>query len=351
MDSLRSTEFAAETTYLNTASCGLGPARSTAAVREALDGWSRGDLSSFDPAVTASREAFARIAGVPAERVAIGSAVSAHVGLIASGLPEGAEVLVVEGDFSSLVNPFAVRKDLKLRAVPLERVAEEIRPGTALVAVSSVQSADGRVADLAAVRAAASAHGTRTLVDATQSLGWLPLDAGEFDYVVCGAFKWLMCPRGASFLVVGESAAAELTPVFAGWSAGEVPEMSSYGTIAELASSARRFDLSPAYLSYVGAAPSLALVEEIGVEAIGAHDLALAERFRTGLAELGHEPISTGGSPIVATAGLGHLAPALSREGIQLAARAGNLRAAFHLYNSAADVDHLLEAMASVLRN
>jgi selenocysteine lyase/cysteine desulfurase len=342
---LAEAEFAPRTTYLNTAFIGLGPARAVAAVQRAAQAWPAGDCSHHAPAVTAARASFARIAGVPPDRVATGVSVSVHTGLIASGLPSGAEVLVAEGDFSSLVNPFAVRADLKLRTAPLERMAEEIGPATALVAVSSVQSADGRIADLDAIRAAAAAYGTRTLVDATQSAGWLPLRAGDFDYVVCAAFKWLLCPQGVCFLAIGESASAELPPVFAGWLAGEEPWDSCYGTIAQLASSARRFDHSPAYFCYIGAAASLALIEETGVDRIHAHNLALADRFTAGLAELGYEPVRAGGSAIVSVPGLAAAAERLERAAIQTAARAGNLRVSFHLYNSTQDVDRILNAL------
>ncbi|WP_269853693.1 aminotransferase class V-fold PLP-dependent enzyme [Streptomyces sp. RPT161] len=345
LTSLAEAEFAPRTTYLNTASSGLGPARAAEAVQRAARAWPTGDFSDYDPAVAASRAAFARIAGVPPERVAEGASVSVYAGLIAAGLPSGAEVLVAEGDFSSLVNPFAVRADLKLHTAPLERMAEEIGPGTALVAVSSVQSADGRLADLDAIRTAAAAHGARTLVDATQSAGWLPLRAGDFDYVVCAGFKWLLAPRGVCFLAIGESAAAELPPAFAGWLAGEEPWESCYGPIAQLATSARRFDHSPAYLCYIGAAASLALIEETGVETIHAHNLALADRFTVGLAELGYQAVGTGGSAIVSVPGLGAAAERLERAGIQVSARAGNLRASFHLYNSAQDVDRILDAL------
>ena len=346
MESLWSTEFTSRTTYLNSATCGLTPARTAAAMHRAIDEWRLGDYSSQEPAAEQARESFARLTGVSADRVALGSAVSVHAGLIAAGLPSGAEVLVADGDFSSLVNPFVVRQDLKLRSVPLERIADEIRPDTALVAISLVQSADGRVADVTAIRAAAARHGARTLMDATQAVGWLPVNAGDFDYVICGAFKWLMCPRGVSFLTVTEAAAAELPPIFAGWSAGEDPWLSTYGPIAHLATSARRFDASPAYVPYIGAVASLALVEETGIPTIAAHDRALAERFTTGLAELGHEPIPTGGTPIVSVPGLGTMAAELEQAGITVSNRAGNLRAAFHLYNSSADVDRLLEALA-----
>lgn len=232
-----------------------------------------------------------------------------------------------------------------MRYVPLDGMAEAVRPTTSLVALSSVQSADGRLADLDAVRAAAAAHGARVLLDATQSAGWLPLDAGAYDYTVTGGFKFLLCPRGTSFLTVTEEAQEILPPLFASWVAGEDRWNSTYGPIGRLAGTARRFDEAPAFLAYHGAEHSLALLAEIGIDAVHAHNTALAARFRTGLAGIGHEPVP-GRTAIVAVPGLGGREPALARAGITVSARAGNLRAAFHLYNTQADVDRALEVLA-----
>ncbi|MDI3387426.1 aminotransferase class V-fold PLP-dependent enzyme [Streptomyces sp. B-S-A8] len=345
MESLLGAAFAPQTTYLNTASSGLLPADGVRAVQDAVAAIAAGRAGDMFADVEAARAAFARIVGVPATRVAAGDSVAVYTGLIAASLPPGAEVLVPEGDFSSLVNPFHVRGDLKVRTVPLDGLAEAVRPGTALVAFSLAQSADGRIADLDAVRAAARAHGARTLVDVSQSAGWLPYDASGDDFTVAVAFKWLLCPRGVTFLVVPEDFGS-LTPVLAGWVAGEEPWDSCYGPVRELAHSARRFDVSPSLLSYVGARHGLDLVERIGVAAVHAHDTALADRFRAGLARLGHRPVDAPGSAIVSVPGLGFRQPELSRAGIEVSDRAGSLRAAFHLYNSGADVDRLLAALA-----
>ncbi|PJE98393.1 aminotransferase [Streptomyces carminius] len=343
--SLLDGEFAPRTTYLNTASHGLLPARAAdalrAAVQETVDG--RADMVRWFELIERARARFARIAGVAPGRVALGSAVAPQVALVAGALPPGAEVLVADGDFSSLVNPFAVRADLKLRIAPLTELPDAVRPGTALVAVSAAQSADGRIADLAALASAAREHGARTLVDTTQATGWLPLDHGDFDYTVCGAYKWLLTPRGVSFLTVPEDGGG-LVPVQAGWIAGEKPWDSCYGPVEELAASARRFDTGPPFLPYLAAERSLSLIEELGPEAIGAHDRALAGRFRAGLEELGHRPVP-GDSAIVAVPGLDGAAEALEEADVAVSVRAGNLRAAFHLYNTEADVDRLLEVL------
>ncbi|MFD3455748.1 aminotransferase class V-fold PLP-dependent enzyme [Streptomyces sp. NPDC058691] len=337
-------------TYLNTASAGVGPRRAADVLRTAVAAWSDGsdDWVRNELVLNTTRAAYARLTGVAADRVAVGSSVTTHVGMIAAGLPAGAEVVLAEGDFSSLVNPFASRPDLTLRTVPLEGLADAVRPTTALAAVSAVQSADGRVADLAAVREAADRHGARMLVDATQAVGWLPLATGAFDYVVCGGYKWLLAPRGVSFLTVREGAEDGLSPCFAGWYAAEDPWDDCYGPVARLARSARRFDVLPPFLPYLAGSASLGLIEEVGVEAIGAHDIALAERFRAGLKELGHKAVPPGAhdSAIVAVPGLGDAAERLAAAGIRVSVRAGNLRAAFHLYNTEADVDLLLSVLA-----
>jgi selenocysteine lyase/cysteine desulfurase len=341
-------EFAPRTTYLNTAVNGLLPRRSVRAVTalaEELGEGRAGGPGDFS-AVTAARQSFARLAGVDEGRVAVGGAVSALVGLVAASLPPGAEVLSPEREFTSLVTPFSVRGDLKLRYVPLDGLAEAVRPGTALVAFSSVQSADGRIADLAAVRAAAAAHGARTLLDASQSAGWLPLAAGDWDFTVTAGYKFLLCPRGASFLTVTEEAQETLPALYAGTVSAERPwqDDTMYGPITELARTARRYDEFPAYLAYHGAQQSLALVEEIGIEAVHAHDTALAARFRAGLRENGLEPVP-GDSATVAVPGLADRAQELIRAGVLVSGRAGNLRLAFHLYNTRADVERALDVL------
>lgn len=342
--SLAEDEFKPSLTHLATASTGLLPLSAARAVHEAVDAAAAGAPPDMFGARDAARASFARLVGVPATRVATGSSVATFTGLIAASLPDGAEVLTAEGDFSSLVNPFHVRPGLTVRTVPLERIAEHVTEATALVAVSAVQSADGRRADLAAVREAARAHGARTLIDASQAAGWDSFDAGAYDYTVAVGFKWLLAPKGTAFLTVPEEPGA-LPPLLAGWVAGDSPFDSCYGPVTGLAPDARRYDESPAPLVWTGARHALAVLERIGTEAIGAHDVALADRFRERLTRAGHAPVPAPGSAIVSVPGLGERAAALGEQGITVSDRAGMLRAAFHLYNTESDVDRLVAAL------
>lgn len=344
-------EFRSDVAYLNTASHGLMPARCVTRVQGAVARMATGDIDmpAYFAVNDGLRAAFARVTGTTADRVALGNAVSVHVGLVAAGLPAGSEVLVAEGEFSSVVNPFAVRDDLRVRQAPLEKLAEAVDGDTALVAVAAVQSADGRVADLAAIREATRAVGARLLVDMTQAVWWLPLPVDSYDYVVCAGYKWLLCPRGTSFLVVSREAqeAGALVPLHAGWSAGEDPWASCYGPVERLAPGARRYEESVSFLPYLGAAASLGLVEELGADAVRAHDLGLADRFRAGVERLGHRPVP-GESAIVAVPGLGRATEALAGAGIRVSQREGNLRVSFHLYNTEAQVDRALDVLEGV---
>ena len=92
-----------------------------------------------------------------------------------------------------------------------------------------------------------------------------------------------MSPRGSAFLALSDQMRDRLRPLNAGWYAGADVHSSYDGPPLRLATDARRFDVSPAWFSWVGTAPVLELVEQIGVEQIRAYDVALADRFRAGL--------------------------------------------------------------------
>lgn len=329
--------------YLDTASLGLPPTATAAALHAAVDAWRRGAARApdYDVALNASRWLFAGVMGVPAEWIAVGSQVSPFAGLLAQSLPERATVLCPEGEFTSVLFPFLVaqRRGLTVRTVPLERLAEAIEPDVDVVAFSAVQSSDGRVAELDAIGEAAASCGALTFVDATQAAGWLPLDAMRFDLVAAGAYKWLLSARGTSFCSVRPERLAQLTPINAGWYAGEDPWQSIYGAPLRLAESARRLDVSPAWLSWVGTRPSLELIANIGVPAIHAHNVELANALRE---RLGMEPSD---SAIVSAPFSGDPSD-LAEKGVRASVRAGRLRVCFHLYNTLEDVERVAGALA-----
>lgn len=337
-------EFSAHGTYLNTATHGLTPHPATRALQEHIHEVATGRFfaGAQDPGIERARAAYARLTGLTPERVAIGTHTSQFTGTVAASLPAGSEVLVAQNEFSSTVHPFSVRSELRVREVPLDRLPDEVRPDTALVAVSAVQSSNGALAPLDDLVTACADHGARTLVDTTQSTGWLPSDDDRFDYVVCSAYKWLLGTRGSAFLSGTTEALSELRPLAANWYSAVDPWNSLYGSAIEHGPEAGRLDLAPVWPAFVSLEHSLALIERVGVRAIHEHDVALADRFR---AEAGLEGK---GSAIVSLAAPQGVDRRLAEAGIAAAVRDGRLRVAFHLYNTEADVDRLLEVLADL---
>ena len=324
--------------YLNTASIGIPSAAVADAVAEATAAWRTGAAQAydFDEPVVRARAGFAALAGVDPARVTIGSAVSPLVGLVAASVPDGTRVLVAEGEFTSVSWPFAVHagRGVTVSECPLDKLGD--RAGEFdLVAVSVVQSADGRIADLDALRAA-QAGGTRIVLDSTQSLGWFDADIAWADAVVGAAYKWLLGPRGAAWMAVAPDLG--LTPLHANWYAGQERWSAVYGLPTDLAPDARALDTSPAWYCHVGAAVALPWLAGLDRAAVHAHCTGLADAFRAGL---GMDPA---GSAIVSIRRDDAL-ERLRAAGVAAASRAGGARLSFHLYNTEADVARALDAL------
>src|SRR5699024_2860425 len=89
--------------------------------------------------------------------------------------------------------------------------------------------------------------------------------------------------RGTAFMTVRPERVDELWPIAAGWYAGSDPWQSIYGTPLRLAESAKRFDVSPVWHSWVTRAPALELLTQVGKHTLHTNALALARRFCDGL--------------------------------------------------------------------
>jgi selenocysteine lyase/cysteine desulfurase len=341
-------EFAADVIFLNSATMGLPPRRTVEAVQTGLAEWTSGraEAPAYDVAVSRARSLYADFVGVDPSLVAVGGQVSVFAGLIAASLAAGSEVLTASGDFTSIVFPFHVwaGRGISVREVPLDRLADAVTNRTSLVSVSAVQSADGRVADLDALTAACDAVGARILLDTTQAVGWLPVEASRFAYTVSGGYKWQLIPRGTAFLTIQRDLLDEVTPLNAGWYAGGERWSSIYGAPLRLATDARRFDVSPAWLSWIGAVPSLELLTEVGIDALYAHAVGLAHRFCVGVG------LPDAHSAIVSAVADADV-PALMRSAnIVGVTRAGRLRLSFHVSTSEQDVDRAIDVLSGHLR-
>lgn len=330
--------------YLDSATVGVPSASSITAMQADLERWRTGRLDprAYDPVVDACRTSYATLVGTTPDRVGIVSQVSVATAVAASALGPGDQVVVAEEDFTSVLFPFlqARARGVEVVLAPLDHLLDVITARTTMVAVSAVQSADGRVADLDALAGVADSEGLLTYVDLTQGAGWLSVDADRFSMTACGGYKWLCIPRGTGFTTIRPDVVDRFTPVAAGWYAGAEVWSSIYGPPLRLATDGRRLDTSPAWNAWVGARPTLDLLAAAGASTIGRHDIGLANAFR---ARIGLEPSD---SAIVSITRDGAL-ESLKSTGVRCAGRAGRARLAFHLYNDVADVERAAAALGA----
>ncbi|MFC0545093.1 aminotransferase class V-fold PLP-dependent enzyme [Kutzneria chonburiensis] len=321
--------------YLNTASIGVPPTIVADAVAAAVQRWRVGADAppGFDVHVADARAGFAALVGTNAAHVAIGATASQLVAIAAASVPDGSRVLVPAGEFTSTTFPFAAqaRRGIKITEVPLAEIPDAM-PDHDVLAAGVVQSSDGALLDLAAVRR--NREGVTVVLDVTQALGWLPVDLAWADYVVGAGYKWLMTPRGAAWMAVHPDVLDSARPIHANWYAGEDPWQTVYGLPLRLAGDARRLDLSPTWFAHVGAAVALPWLASLDIAEVYRHNVGLANRL---LDRLGLPP---GDSAIVSVE-----ADPSRLAGIRHSVRAGRVRLSFALSNTVDDVDLVSAAL------
>ncbi|MCV7401672.1 aminotransferase class V-fold PLP-dependent enzyme [Mycobacterium fragae] len=337
-------EFIGAEGFLDTPTYGVPPRFVADALREGADCWEQGrlELSTFDEPMRASRRAYAAMNGVDEGHVVLGNSVSSLIGLVASSIPDRSRVATFHDEFTSVTFPFAAQagRGVTITELPHGRL-EDSAGDFDVVAASLVQSADGALLDVPSLRRAVAGSRTITVIDTSQALGWKNIELPWVDVAIAASYKWLLGPRGVAWMSLSKRMQDVLVPHGANPYAGQELWSSLYGLPLRLASGARRFDASPAWFSVLGAGISLPWVASLDRSAVEAHTVGLANRLRY---ELDLPPVDSAIVSIPAP----HAADALRRAGIHASVRAGAVRVGFHLYNTEADLDRLLDALASV---
>jgi len=334
-------EFVGAEGFLDTATYGVPPRFVAEALHDCVQSWEQGRLEAgaFAEPMRAGRAAYASLIGVEEGQVAIGTSVSSLIGLVAASIPDGARVATLRGEYTSVTWPFAAqaKRGVTVTELPNGRL-EDAAGEFDLVAVSLVQSADGALLDVETLRRSVAESGTLTVIDVVQALGWKNVELSWADVAAAASYKWLLAPRGVAWMSLSERMFEALVPHAANPFAGEDLWSSLYGLPLRLAADARRFDASPPWFSVLGAGLSLPWMASLDRPAVEAHTVGLANKLR---AELELPPVE---SAIVSIASA-HAADALQRAGIRVSVRAGATRVGFHLYNTDADLDRLLDAL------
>ncbi|MDQ6711041.1 MAG: aminotransferase class V-fold PLP-dependent enzyme [Candidatus Dormibacteraeota bacterium] len=310
------------------------------------------------------RAQFARLINARPSEVAVTFSVSTALNSLASAMDYKARRGVVTSDFDfptmGHIWMAQERRGAKVsfakaegRRLPLTSFEEAVDRETALVATTHVCYKNGYKTNPSALAELAHERGALLLIDAYQSMGTQPMDvrAMDLDFLTTGALKYLLGSPGVAFLYVREELIERFTPSDSGWFGQE--NVFAYDVHRlEYAGSARRFETgSPPIPNVYASLAALRLIEAVGLARIQAHVQDLAGRLTGAIQQRGldlrtpAEPADRGPLVMVGSTDAPKLVEVLAREGILCSTRDGALRVSLHYYNTAADVEAVVEAL------
>ncbi|GEK97532.1 aminotransferase class V-fold PLP-dependent enzyme [Acidomonas methanolica] len=290
-------------------------------------------------------------------------------------LKPGQAVLISELEHHANIVPWQMLRDragIELRVAPitdagdidLERYEALLADGkVALVAVTHMSNVLGTVTPARDLAAIAHRHGARILIDGSQSAVHSRIDvqALDCDFFVCTGHK-LYGPTGIGLLWARYDLLNAMPPFQGG---GEMIGTVSFerSTWADVP---HKFEAgTPAIIEVLGLGAALSFIEELGFEAIAAHEAALTRHALTALGDLDFlrivgAPLHRGGviSFLCDGAHPHDLATLLDQQGI--AVRAGQhcaepllrrlgltatTRASFGVYTTTEEIDALVRGL------
>lgn len=331
------------------------------------------------------RARLARIVGADTESIGLVASTSQGVVDIALCLPwkRGDRVVVFDGEFPTNVTPWqqaaalfglevvfhSARDFLQDESAAMQRLADELRRGVRLVAVSAVQFQSGLQMPLTEMSALCHEHGAEIFVDAMQAVGVVPFDVRELglDYAAVGSHKWLMGVEGAGFLFIAPERIDALRPAIAAWLSHE--DCASFlfegeGHLRYDRPIRRRADFveigaMPA-VGFAALGASVGLLEELGIDVIHRHVMAFQDRLEAGLVGLGCTSLRSA-DPARRSGILSVRPPAphssvtvwekLRDRGVSCSVPDGVLRFSPHWPNDLGQVDEVLATVESVLES
>jgi selenocysteine lyase/cysteine desulfurase len=319
------------------------------------------------------RRLFADLINADANDIAFAPAVSYGMAQAAHNIPiaKTQAVVTLAEQFPSNVYPWmdlAERTGAAFVSVPrpgdddwTSALLSCIDRSTAIVAVPHCHWTDGGLIDLEAIGAACLRVGAALCVDATQSVGALPLDVRRIDpdFVAVAGYKWLLGPYSLGFLYVAARRQGG-RPIEHNWIARKDSDdfagLVNYNR--EFQAGARRFDVGERsnFALMPVAEASLRLLSEWTVprvlETLRLRTCAIAERARS---ELGISSVPadrraghylglrfSGGIP-------SDLPKRLAAAQVYVSVRGQAMRVTPHVWNTDEDVEKLFAVLKTAL--
>ncbi len=356
--------------YLNHAGVSPIPARSAAAGTRILSMFRDEGAFQLRKWLEVSEEArgrFARLVGATPAEVAFVKSTSEGLSFVAAGFPwkEGDNIVTANVEFPSNVYPWMrlSAHGVEVRMVPARdgRVRKEdlfaaCDGKTRLIALSSVEFANGHRNDLPGIGEYCQKKGVFFCVDGIQSVGVIPMDVKAYgiDALAADGHKWMLAPEGMGGFYISKDVMEMVEPVILGWhSVRNRFDFENYDFT--LAPDARRFE--PGSINTAGVAAfgaSLELLLSVGIDKIWERVRRLTEGAIEAASRAGYEvltprhPEERSGIVTFRIPGAdpGALWKALLSRNVVCSPRSGGLRISPHFYNTPEEIARFFEVVA-----
>lgn len=343
------------------------------------DALARGGAAEFDGEAEKNgmmplRRAAARMLSCEVADVCAGSSATELLCSLAWAVspPSGSNIVSTRASFPSTVYPWRRVAEANGAEIRLAEHNESlytepddilalIDDTTSVITLSHVEYSNGQRYDLSRFADAAHSVGALLIVDATQSMGMVPIDATSTgaDAIVSSGYKWLRGTYGAAVAYISPAIRGDLNPGLLGFRS-HVDIWDLRADRMELPEDASRFEYTTIHFgAALGLAAAVEEINEMGIEHVWKHDLALADSVIEGALRLGIEVVSplseSERSAIVSLrlpdgVGSEEIARRLQDDySILVTSRAGLLRVSPHVDNNQGDIQALLNALGQLI--
>jgi len=336
--------------------------------------WERTAESFFNDAETIRNLSSTIFYGKPDDYAVVPSAsygISTAARAIEPNLKSRDKILLMDEEFPSNVLPWQrVSKETGVQIVTVptpensnwtQAILDKIDKTIKVVAISSCHWTNGAKIDLEEIGKACREYDCVFVVDATQTLGAMPLSVEKVkpDFMVASGYKWLLCPYGFSLLYVSERW-QKARPLEETWIARENAE--NFATLVNYSDQykpgARRFEVGQKCTPTIqpGAIAALEQIKNWGVPNITTALSNINNCIASHLQVLGFRlPDDAQRCPhmfgaILPKSYQGNLINELKKRNIFISQRGNSLRFAPHLHINDNDLDRLLNALTELIK-
>jgi len=320
----------------------------------------------YDSIADQTRSELATMLGCQQSEIAFVGNVSQGMNLLADAvkLNPGDNVVTEDAEYPSVALPWFRHKQrgIEIRMVhssneqqSIANLASGVDHKTRLICVSHASYLTGYRYDLEALSSLATSFNARLIVDASQTLGVVPVSAPLADVILSTGHKWLLGPHGIGIIAWNRTRWPDLEPPSVGWHSVEHTSLPLDGTY-RFRESARRLEagILP-YPNIYCLRESVRYLSQITQQEIEQHVLTLGEQLIQGLKMLAldvvtpDEPRYRAGNICFLTPNDTELQKQLEDRGIQVSAGYGRIRISIHLFNDSSEIEQTLAALKSIL--